>query len=283
MRLREGSKVTNDKKTIQWRLGRLKEHPRQQELFGDTPEHELEAMAADMRKNGLRHPVEILPDGTIVAGHQRVRAARRLGWERIDVVILDDLAAAGEDAVVAYLIGDNLLRRQLTPLGKARCIRSLVELESGRQERQFGWREKKRLKATVGEQLNLTVRSVNRYLALLTAPVEVQEAFDRGDVSLVVAGKVAGLKGSEQREIAQRIRSGETPRDVVDEYLHPVRDDGDQATRSAKRLFRSLRSEVPLLKPEPTSISTGLLEHNVPLLRSATKLFEKLITLAESD
>ena len=67
-------------------------------MFGDLGAAELAALAEDMETHGLRHPVEVLPDGTIVAGYQRVRAARRLGWREIDAVVRLDLAALGDAA-----------------------------------------------------------------------------------------------------------------------------------------------------------------------------------------
>ena len=68
--------------------------------YADAPvPAEIEALARDMDENGLRDPVEVLPDGTLVTGHQRVRAAGLLGWEEIDVVVRHDLADRGDAAV----------------------------------------------------------------------------------------------------------------------------------------------------------------------------------------
>jgi len=270
-------------KVISRDVAKLKEHPRQQELFGDIPDHELEVLARDMEENGQQHPVEILRDGTIVAGHQRVRAARRLGWKKLKVVIRHDLDSAGPDAVEAYLIRDNLVRRQMRPLGKARCIRSLLELETGRQASNFGWREKERLKQSVGEQLGMGLRSVNRYLKILESPTEVQDAFDEGAVTLVDAGKVAGLNRQAQQEIAERIADGEPAKGVVKEFLRPDRNGTEQVGRSARRFFGSLRREVPGLKTNVDDIRVGLLRKNAPLLRSATELLEEMVSRAESE
>ena len=76
---------------VKWKLSRLRDHARQGDLFGDVTAAELDALVADMRKNGQRQPVEILPDGTILAGHQRVRAARLLCWKEIEVIVRRDL------------------------------------------------------------------------------------------------------------------------------------------------------------------------------------------------
>src|ERR1700677_2926106 len=87
-----------------WKICKLKDHPSQHTIFGDLTNEELETLAENMKKHGLHDPVEILSDGTIIAGHQRVRAAKTLGWTEIDVVVRDDLEEAGPAAVEAYFI-----------------------------------------------------------------------------------------------------------------------------------------------------------------------------------
>ena len=87
----------------EWELGSLKEHCRQAELFGDVPDDEFDELAESLQREGQRQPIEILPDGTIIAGHQRVRAARHLGWTSIRAVVRHDLAAAGPAAVEQHL------------------------------------------------------------------------------------------------------------------------------------------------------------------------------------
>lgn len=275
--------MTQKNKIIMRDVAKLKEHPRQQELFGDIPDHELDVLARDMEVHGQRQPVEILPNGTIIAGHQRVRAAKRLGWKKIKVLIRVDLKDADPDVIVACLVRDNLVRRHLRPLAKARCIRSLLELETGRRAENFGWREKERLKKSVGEQLGMTVRSVNRYLLALDAPEEVQEGFDEGAVTLVDAGKVALLTEDAQQEIARRIADGESAKSVVNDFLRPDRNGTEQVGRSARRLFGSLKREVPELKTNVDEIRVGLLQKNAPLLRSASELLKEMVSRAESE
>ena len=82
-----------------WKISKLTVYCLQEAMFGDLPKEELAALAADMEKNGLRDPIEILPDGTIITGHHRVDAAKLLGWAEIDVIVRDDLAAARCPAV----------------------------------------------------------------------------------------------------------------------------------------------------------------------------------------
>jgi ParB family transcriptional regulator, chromosome partitioning protein len=98
-------------------LDQLHDHPQQAAMFGDVSDADLEALAADIEQNGLHHPVEILPDGTILSGHQRVRAALSLGGTHIDVIVREDLADDPKAAELHFL-AENLNRRQLSKLGK---------------------------------------------------------------------------------------------------------------------------------------------------------------------
>src|SRR5215470_8837572 len=96
-------KVTEKKEEVTEKKGKagkvtlteLKPHPRQQEVFADLPDEQLEELATDMKLNGQLVPIEVLPGGTIICGHQRVRAARKLGWDSVRAIIREDLAELG--------------------------------------------------------------------------------------------------------------------------------------------------------------------------------------------
>ena len=113
------------------RLEDLKPHPRQHELFPASNDAEIELLAKNMRERGLQHPIEILPDNTILCGHNRVRAAEYLGWEEIDAIVRHDLVGATDQEIEMHVIIDNTCRRQLRPLERARCAFRLRELHHG--------------------------------------------------------------------------------------------------------------------------------------------------------
>src|SRR5262249_14963298 len=153
----------------------------------------------DMREIGQQDPIEILPCGTILTGHQRARAARLLGWTEVWVIVRGDLDKAGAAAQECHFINDNLIRRHLSPLARARSIRRLLEIEVGERPGGIDGSRKERLKEELARRLHLSLRSVNRYLLILDTPTEVQFAFDHGDIPLVLAGRVALLRPSEQK------------------------------------------------------------------------------------
>ena len=261
------------------KLTDLKEHPKQQAMFGDLPDAELRALAADIKANGMRVPVEVLPDGTIITGHQRARAAKLLGWTEIAVNVRHDLAEAGAAATEAAFIADNLNRRHLSPLGKAACIKRLIELEAGCRTGGLSGRQADRLKAVVAERMGLSPRSVNRYLLILKCPVAVQQAFDRGDLTLTEAGKVALLSSRLQEEVARRITAGEKPKTVLADKLDVTL--SDHAARGEfDRLISSLIRKLPKLMPKVREIAEARRHRSLELLRTAHKLLADVLKAA---
>src|SRR5690349_3061937 len=104
---------------VKWQVDDFRPHPRQGHLFAAPTPHEIAELAADMQQNGQLSPVEILPNGTIIAGHNRIAAARLLGWKEVSVWVRHDLAG-NPVAAERRLIVDNLTRRQLGAMGRAR-------------------------------------------------------------------------------------------------------------------------------------------------------------------
>lgn len=266
-------------KTQLWRLAKLKDHPMQAAIFGDLPEAEFEAFVADVRQKGLRVPPEILPDGTIVTGHQRVRAARRLGWKEIEVVVRHDLAEAGAKAVLELFLADNLRRRQLGPLARARCIVQLIENEAGRPVKDLRWNEREAMKETIGKQLGISTRSVRRYLLVLGAPASVQNAFDRGELTLAEAGKVALLDRAGRAEVDRRIAAGEAPRAAVAGRLARPTGRHRKVHDAVRSLARALDRGLGDLDGRLGEVRPSHVVNNVNMFKRAAAVLDQLLAL----
>lgn len=81
---------------------------------------DIESLAESIKRHGLLHPVVVKSDGTLIAGHRRIEAARRLGWSEMPVTVLDveDLLSAERD--------ENEVRKNFTP-SEAVAIGRLIE------------------------------------------------------------------------------------------------------------------------------------------------------------
>ncbi|WP_206830352.1 ParB N-terminal domain-containing protein [Alicyclobacillus fructus] len=106
-------------------IHRLKRHPKNEEYYADLTGEKYEELKRSIEVHGIRDPLKILPDGTILAGHQRYRIAKELGIEQVPVAIYD---VSPEEAEY-LLIADNEERRgeDNDPMRKARRAKFLAE------------------------------------------------------------------------------------------------------------------------------------------------------------
>ena len=215
----------------EWDLSRLTRHARQDANFHELSEEELGRLVDDLKQNGQRTPIEVDPDGRIIDGHQRARAALALGWKTIRVVVRYDLAG-DEAAIERRMILANMNRRQLDQLARVRIVRRRVELDGpadapGRDERD--------LRDRIGEMLGMSGRNVQRYLNILGTSMAIQRAHTTGRLSLTQAARVARLDGDVRSRIDEAIRAGGDPAAIVAENLSSpdrVRPDADEAYAS---------------------------------------------------
>lgn len=75
------------------------------------PQEQIEALARSIREFGFTAPVLIESDGTLIAGHGRVEAARKAGLERVPCLRVAHLTP---EQVRAYVIADNRLALDAT-------------------------------------------------------------------------------------------------------------------------------------------------------------------------
>jgi ParB family chromosome partitioning protein len=103
----------------------LKAHPKNREYYADLPEEKYQEIRKSIETHGIRDPLKILLDYTVVAGHQRLRIAQVLGMEKVPVVVVDISAEEAE----YLLIADNEERRQADedPIRKAKRAKFLAE------------------------------------------------------------------------------------------------------------------------------------------------------------
>jgi len=109
-------------------INELLPHPRN---YRRHPEHQLAILRESLRVHGQQKPVVITPDGTILAGHGLVEAAKLEGWEGIAChvydgpypdafVVLDNRAsdlAEDDEAALAQLLRDLEAQDQLIAAG----------------------------------------------------------------------------------------------------------------------------------------------------------------------
>ena len=170
-----------------------------------------------MRAIRLLHPLLVLPppDGgkyLLLAGHRRLRAARKLGWSEVPVEVVD------VDALKAELvtIDENLVRKNLSPIERGRQLARAKEIyEELYPETRHGGSRRGRSKSH-GGNLNQEPKAFVERAARITGrskrsnsrDIKVAEcgapalhaAVEAGSIKIADAERIAGLP-LEQQEI----------------------------------------------------------------------------------
>jgi ParB/RepB/Spo0J family partition protein len=254
------------------RINDLHDHPRQQELFGDLSATEFAALVDDLQRYGQREAIRILASGQIIAGHQRVRAARQLGWAEIKAFVIE---VRDEAEAEQLLIGENLYRRHLGPLGLARVYLALLQtLGEGREAANGDLRDE------IARRLGgISGRTLDRYRQILRTPLAVQQAVEAGEITKSMAARVADLSQADQQKIAEAIAAGESARQVVSRFLENGEDNEIvEARRRYCELLRFLkRHSLAIKKSSSKVVGHGLyVEEAVSVLLDAATLFQRL-------
>lgn len=87
-------------KVEDWPLNRLAPYARNPRRNDQA----VDAVAASIRRFGFRNPIVLDRNGTVIAGHTRLKAAKKLGMEKVPVVLADDLT---EEQAAAFRLADN--------------------------------------------------------------------------------------------------------------------------------------------------------------------------------
>jgi hypothetical protein len=272
------------------KLRELIAFPFQLDFFDDLSEHDLQNLANDISENGLREPIEILPENstdmpanTILRGHQRKRALRLNGETETIVLVRYDLADADPATIEKYFLVDNQNRRQLDLLVKAKVALRLYEIECNKPRGGLGNLQQCDARDRVGKAIGMSGRNLQRYFRVLGTPIEVQNAFRENKISLVRAGMVASLSADDQQAIAERIRGGEDPIVVLDEYIGVPdkrhRKVGDALETFAKNLQRGHND----LNDRVEDIGCRQATKHLRVLRRARTLIKAIIAKGVSE
>lgn len=87
----------------QWDVGRLVPYVRNARTHS---EEQVAQIAGSIREFGFTNPILVAADGTLIAGHGRLAAARKLGMGQVPVIVIDHLDDAQRRALV---LADNKL------------------------------------------------------------------------------------------------------------------------------------------------------------------------------
>jgi ParB family transcriptional regulator, chromosome partitioning protein len=153
---------------------------------------DLEELVGSLRAHGLVQPIVVRAKADryqLIAGQRRLAAARRLGWEKVPVRVLDvDDRGMAEIAIV-----ENLQRRDLDALEKAASFRQYLATWGCTQEE-------------LAKRLSIDRSHVANLIRLLELPEGVQGRLRSGAISMGHARALLPLGDeAEQVRLADRV------------------------------------------------------------------------------
>lgn len=83
---------------------------------------DLSSMIEDIKKRGVLVPFVAKPDGTLLAGHCRMRSAIQAGLKNVPVRIAEDMT---EDEELEFLLKDNTVRRHFGQADRLKIYRRI--------------------------------------------------------------------------------------------------------------------------------------------------------------
>ena len=179
-------------------------------IVNDT---DLVELANSLREHGLVQPIVVRTHGDryqLIAGQRRLFAARRLGWGKVHVRVLEvDDRQMSEIAIV-----ENLQRRDLDPLEKAASFKQYLSAWGGTQDE-------------LAKRLSIDRSTVANLIRLLELPEGVQKRLRSGAISMGHARALLPLGDEEeQSRLADRIASdGLSVRAIESEVAEILRAD----------------------------------------------------------
>ena len=179
-------------------------------IVNDT---DLVELSNSLREHGLVQPVVVRAHGDryqLIAGQRRLFAARRLGWGKVPVRVLEvDDRQMSEIAIV-----ENLQRRDLDPLEKAASFKHYLSAWGGTQDE-------------LAKRLSIDRSTVANLIRLLELPEAVQKRLRSGAISMGHARALLPLGDEEeQARLADRIASdGLSVRAIESEVAEILRAD----------------------------------------------------------
>lgn len=200
------------------------------QLFPPLPDQEFEDLKSSISKIGLLNPLIVSQDNVLLCGHNRYRAAKALGVNRVDTL---QRYCASPEYSQAIAVSDNLVRRHLAPKD---AFKAFLAMEAVMPLTLPG----------IAENLNLSLRSAQRYKLMAEKMIpELKEFFVQHGINLDKAEVFARLSEDLQRQVLRTMQQSQGK--ASEPMIQEIRDQltqKEKELKETKKKVDSLRDEI---------------------------------------
>jgi len=212
-------------------------------------EEELRSLAASLKEHGQLQPVIARPDGTLVIGERRLRAAALAGLAELSVII--DEQPLTDTSLRLDQIAENLHRADLSDGEKAAAFQELLRLNPD-------WTNKQ-----LASRIGLSEATVSKYLSPARCVPTVQEALAAGRIGIAACYEISRAAAEQQPELLAQALAGTSRDDLAAKVRKPRKSSSSPQARVRR-----------LVCPLPSGVSVTLAGADISLDDGITALGE---------
>ena len=174
-------------------------NPTNDEIYDTT---DISSLAESIADNGLLEPLVITREGTLLSGHRRLAAVKSLGWEDVEVRVVDV-----ENEVIA-LIEHNRYRTKSEKdvLRESRFLEKELRAQIGRGRNATKNRggTKLKLDLELSKRLNVGTTKLKQLRSIENYQPQLIEDIDKGKISVSAAYKKVRAKFQPNKPIVEK-------------------------------------------------------------------------------
>ena len=242
----------------------------------------LDDMVASVKANGVLVPIivrKINETLEILAGHNRVNAAKLAGLDEIPAIVFENIS---DDDAMIYVIETNLLQRSFSDMshtekaavialhhskmfsqGKRNDILEQIKIlenphEYGEKETFRQIDEKLRSDKKVAEIYNLSAKNVSRYLRIQQLTPTLKTRLDNDEIAFIAAVTLSFLKENEQTLVDDSIEQNGLSVDI--KKAETLRQFSEKGKLNGESIYRILSGETT---PKPNRTPTVKIDKTI--------------------
>lgn len=237
----------------------------------------IQELADDIKENGLINPPVVNRDFRLLAGERRLRACKELGWDQIEVRIMNTRDAEHELNVE---ISENETRKGFSKAERVDYMKRLMRIERAKAKERQGTRNdlsdnipqnSAESRDAVADQFNISHDTMNKELSI----VENKNLLSPEDFANWDEGKLSTNKA--YQEIKKKLSEAEKKNTEMESQLSEVNKQLEEKTQN-ENAANSLEELDKLIPGLSDLLTTGLMD-----VDTADNLIDTFLTPDDKD